>query len=523
LKVETVTQDDYQVKLTVTIEPDQLDDAKQRAAKKISRSRKIPGFRPGKAPYPVVARTVGDATLVEEAIEILVDEVYPEALDQAGVDPYGPGVLNNVESMDPPIFEFIVPLAPSVVLGDYHGIRIPYETPATSKEEISNVLEELREGQAIVEPMDQPSQPGDVVYLTLQGEAPNPADPEQKDTLVADRKMNILIQASDDDFNPDEWPFPGFNQELVSVTSGNTRTIEYEYPDEERFGIFRNRPLTFTASIEEVFSRELPELDDEFAQSLGEYESLDALEEYVATSLQESATRNYDEEYNQKVLDQVVELSEINFPPQMLEHELEHMVERLENQLSGMGMDLAVYLKTRQLTREGLENEMKPEAELMIKRSLALLEILKVEEIQIDRVEIQEDLERTMDVLSQSVVDQKGRQSPTVSRERVENQLINRRLEAAAFNRLKSIASAEIDTPAPSKDAEAEESVDESGDQPEATSRPAKKKQPSKKKAAGTKPAKTESAKSRTKSKKAKKPIIENPEGVNLGKEEENG
>ena len=117
LKIETNYLEDHQAQLKVEFDAEQLNDAKQRAARKIARQTKIPGFRPGKAPYGIVLRTVGEAAILEEAMEILIDDQYPKIIEESKIKPYGPGQLENVVSFDPPIFEFKVPLDAEVTLG----------------------------------------------------------------------------------------------------------------------------------------------------------------------------------------------------------------------------------------------------------------------------------------------------------------------------------------------------------------------------------------------------------------------
>ncbi len=124
MKIDTVQQDDHQIKLTVEVEPETLEGAKKKAGKKISGKVKVPGFRPGKAPYSVVLRQVGEAAILEEALDILLQDIYPSIIEEAKIEPYGPGSLQNVVTMEPPTFEFMVPLAPEVELGDYRALRM---------------------------------------------------------------------------------------------------------------------------------------------------------------------------------------------------------------------------------------------------------------------------------------------------------------------------------------------------------------------------------------------------------------
>jgi trigger factor len=141
LKIETHLLDDHQVKVLVEFEEELLEQAKHRAARKIAKRTKIPGFRPGKAPYNIVQRHVGDEALVEEGIEILVNDQYPEILKQADIQPYGPGKIENINNLNPVTLEFVIPLVAEVELGDYHSIRFPYEQPIVNEQEIESVIQ----------------------------------------------------------------------------------------------------------------------------------------------------------------------------------------------------------------------------------------------------------------------------------------------------------------------------------------------------------------------------------------------
>ncbi len=142
MKIETTILDDQQARLTVEIESDRLEEAKRQAANKLAKRVKIPGFRPGKAPYPVVLRTIGESAILEEALEILVDRVYPEIIKESEIKPYGPGRLEKIsETTDPLTITFLVPLDAEVVLGDYKSIRKEYQPEPVSDDEIEESLE----------------------------------------------------------------------------------------------------------------------------------------------------------------------------------------------------------------------------------------------------------------------------------------------------------------------------------------------------------------------------------------------
>ena len=139
MKIETQPRDDHQITIIAEFDLETLERFKHRAARKLSNQVRIPGFRPGKAPYDLILRTVGEPAVVEEAVEMLVDDQYPEVLKEASIEPSGSGSLEEVVNLDPPTFKFIVPLRPEVTLGDYRALRKPYSPEAVEDADIDRV------------------------------------------------------------------------------------------------------------------------------------------------------------------------------------------------------------------------------------------------------------------------------------------------------------------------------------------------------------------------------------------------
>ena len=201
MKIETTFQDDHQAKITAEIAPEQFEEFKQRAGRKLAKKVKIPGFRPGKAPYPVIARQLGEGAIVEEALEILVDDMYPKIIEESGIKPYGPGTLENIQSMDPPVLEFVVPLDAEVDLGDYHSLKKDYQLPELDEKEVDSVLNNLRQRQVVLEDVDRPAQDSDLVTVKLSAKRAG-AEEESDGVLIKERSFPILVQSkpsSDDE------------------------------------------------------------------------------------------------------------------------------------------------------------------------------------------------------------------------------------------------------------------------------------------------------------------------------------
>jgi len=405
LKIETEFLDNHQVKIQVEIETAPFDDAKQRAARKISKKTKIPGFRPGKAPYAVIVRHFGEPVIVEEAMELLVDELYPKILKEADITPYGPGTLENL-SLEPPKLDFLIPLSPTVELGDYRSIRIPYDYKDVSENNVDETIADIRERQVILEPVERPAQEGDQVYIRLSGLRLNPKE-DQDTILIKERDASIIIKPETVDET--EFPFSGFSRNLIGLSIGDEKTINYTYPENDRYTDLIGVQAEFYIKVNEIKSRTLPELNDEFAQTLGDFETYEDLRNAVKTNLEEQAKEAFHQTYDDKALTEIVSISTIKYPPQMVEREIDRTIDNLKSRLSQQRMDIDLYLKSRKLDMAGLREEVRPVAETGLKKSLVLMEITDAEKIDVDRDELTAETSRTLDAMSQYLPEHEAR------------------------------------------------------------------------------------------------------------------
>ena len=172
LKIEKIIEENHEAKLVVEVEPEKMDTYKRRAARKISERGKIPGFRPGKAPYHMVVLNYGEQAIMEQAVDAFVDAEYSNILKEAEVEPGDSGTLELIDSLEPPKLTFRVPLAPEVDLGDFRSIRLPYEWSAPAQEEVDKAIEDLRQMYATTENVEREAQEGDYVIVDVKSETP---------------------------------------------------------------------------------------------------------------------------------------------------------------------------------------------------------------------------------------------------------------------------------------------------------------------------------------------------------------
>jgi trigger factor len=442
LKIETVSLDDHQVRLTVEIEADVLESSKRKAAKELAKKVKIPGFRPGKAPYNVIQKHVGDAAIFENAIEIVLEDIYPKVIEEAEIDPYGPGTLEEIKELDPPTFEFLVPLAPVVKLENYWDIRLEYEEKEITEEDVDKVIDSLRDNQAVIEPVDRPAEEGDMVYILLSGVRKGEKD-ENKKVLIEERSYPVIIEKESVD-SSSEYPYPGFSRNLIGMSPDEEKTLEYKFSDDYEFDDLQGVTGEYKLKVEEVKGRKLPDADDEFAKTIGEYEDIEGLRAEISKSLEERAEREQNSDYEDKIIDKLLESAEIKHPPQMLEHEIDYSIQDLERQLATQGMDMEIYLKSRDIDMEALREEVKPNAKVRMLRALLISEIASQEEITLTQEEIEEKTKQTLNEIQQYYPEteaQKFTRGDVFSRlvnRIVSDEIINRTLE-----RLRLIAKGE--------------------------------------------------------------------------------
>lgn len=420
MKIEKEFRDDHQVKLTVEVESERLEEMKRRAAAKISRKVKLPGFRPGKAPYAVIVRQVGEASIIEEAIESLVEEIYPQVIKEAEIKAFGPGQLENVASMEPLILEFLIPLEAEVVLGDYHSIQKPYEPGEVTEEEIQDVIRDIRDRQAVIEPVERPVQAGDLVSVLISSSRLNPEE-GQDPVVMRERSYPIIIPA-EGETPADEWPFPGFSDHLIGLARGDEKDLEFTYPEDSAMESLRGISVVFHLKVENVKARTLPDVDDELARSLGEFETLEEMQEQIRESLEKERIQGYNQDYDDEIINQAVEMSVFKYPPQMLEQEIDEVIHNLEHRLEHQNMTLDLYLKSRSLEMDAFREEIKPIAEKRLKHSLFLVEFGKTEEIKIEPEELEKEAVGALNYLQQTMDEKEARK---LSDRMVQSNIIN--------------------------------------------------------------------------------------------------
>ena len=434
MKIETQDRDDNQITVEVELDDTKLEGARRVAARKISQRMKIPGFRPGKAPYEVVVRNVGESSITEDAIELLVDEIYPKILDETGIKPAAPGTLEEVIAIDPPKFKFLIPLIPSVDLGDYQSIRLDYKWTPPTEDKVDEAIEELRRMYSSTEVVNRPVQFGDFIMVDLKGMV--------GDNVISEKKGHPIF--INPDLKEDEWPFNGFGGKLIDMINGQEKKIKHKFSKDSTVEDFAGKEVEFIVKVTTVRGMILPDLNDEFAARVGKFDNVQSMRDAIRTNLTNQSKVEYDDEYFEKLIDTIKQQSLIKYPPQVLDHEKEHVLNDLERRLSDQNLEMDVYLKMREIDKDKfMEEEVVPVAVKRLERALIMDQIAKMEKIELSEEDLTSAFQQTLFEVQNDDQFQKLVKKNKPSQQLMESlaqESANRAMVAKTLEHLKTIA-----------------------------------------------------------------------------------
>ncbi|MDZ7844525.1 MAG: trigger factor [Anaerolineales bacterium] len=397
MKIEKKVLDDHQLELVVETDQDSFDKAKYLAAKELSKDKKIPGYRPGKAPYKLIVNHFGEGAIIDQALENYLDEIYPQILDEVEQEPYGPGQLKEVTSLEPPVFEFVIPLQPEVDLGKYQDIRIAYESSEVTDSDVDEVVKQIVSQQAVIEEVDHPAEETNIVDTSLSGRLAE-AEPDDEDAqIMINQPLPVMVKTTEED-DSKEWPFPGFSRQLLGASPGDFLELTYTHDDREDISEeIRGKEVLYTVNIEGIRERVLPEVNDELVKEISEFETVEQLLEEIRTDLEAKSLQDDNNEYLNQIFDEILNDATVKFPPQMLENEVNGEIQELGQRLQSQGMELEMYLEMQEMSEDDLRDQIRPQAKKRIERGLILGKIADSEDLDIKPEEITGQYQQILD------------------------------------------------------------------------------------------------------------------------------
>ena len=368
---------DGQTTLHVELEDSDLDPYLDRGYRSVSQRVVIPGFRKGKAPRRIVEGFMGRESLLTEVLENLVSEVTDRAIKEQDLNAVGLPKIDDLE-LDPVQFTATVPLRPDVQLGDYRSIRIDYQQDEITEQDVSDRIDEIRESLGTWEPVERAPQLGDLITIDFSGSA--------GDDHTWDREDTTFYMNQDGTF-----PVPGFSEKLVGAEVGNTLEFSVDLPEDFEVASIAGKEATFSVTVKDVKGRALPELNDEFAQSLPDgFEDLNALRTAVEEVLTQSTENQTDQRYEADVIEALLAEAEIQIPPILLEREADHIVGDQLNFLERANIRRDDYLRSIGSTEEEVRQQAEEEADQRLRRNFAIGEVTDLEGVEASDEEIDE-------------------------------------------------------------------------------------------------------------------------------------
>ena len=387
MKVTRDNSSPIEVTLTVELATEDENPFIDRSYRRVVSRLNIPGFRRGRAPRHIVESMMGRTALLQEALEFMVPETLDKVLQDEEVSAFGEPSI-EVTELEPVSFTATVPLEPTVDLGDYREIRVETEPVAVTDEDVDGVLDRVRDEQAVWEPVERAAEYGDRLNLNVLGTMDEETVVEDEDVEYIPNEENVL-------------PFPGFAPNLVGLSEDDesefTVTVPEDYPREQYAG----KDIEFKVSVLSVKEKALPELDDEFAKSVGDgFDDLEALRSNVRESLTSQAENAARNDLEQKSLEALCDVAVVNASPLLYERELEAMQADRERMLRQQGLDLPTYLRFMGKSADEFLDEMRPNAERRLVSALVMRKLAEVEEIEISDEDVQSETDRLLGLSS---------------------------------------------------------------------------------------------------------------------------
>ena len=378
-----ITQDDIeqcQTVLHIELDEEDIDPYLNKAYKKVVSRVNIPGFRKGKAPRSIIEQYFGKESLINEELDSMLPELTSKAISQQELDIVGMPSI-SLEKMDPISFSATVPLTPTIDLGDYSSIRVKRKSTRITKKVIDERIEQLRTSVAAWEPADRKIQTGDMVSANIVGVHNN-------DEVINEPDGVYLVSEEI------ERPFPGFANKLIGLESDTPSTFELDIPKDFNDEKLAGNTISFNVTVKDIKERILPEVTDEFAQSLGaEYEDLDSLKSEIRKSLKSEAEAEAIRDFRENIISELIDNATIELPPLLVQLESEHMVNEQERMVQQANMVLDDYLQSIGTTREQLIEESRTEAVNRLNRSFILSKLADIEEVEVSNEEIETRIE----------------------------------------------------------------------------------------------------------------------------------
>ncbi len=378
-------------KLVISVEKNEFEPAIEKSYRKNAGKFNVQGFRKGKAPRRIIERIYGESAFYEDAINIAFPDVYSAAIKEAGISPVDqPDLELNEINSEGFTFTATVTTRPEVKLSQYKELSAEMPKVEVSDEDVEKELENRRHRCARLEKVDRPAKKGDTIVIDFEGFVDGNA-------FDGGKGEQHSLKLGSGQF------IPGFEDQLEGVSAGEEREVKVTFPAEYHANELAGKESVFKVKVHDVKEELLPELDDELAKDISEFETLDALRADIRTKLETARKNNAEEAFEENLIDKLIANMTAEIPECMIEHQLDHIAEDFDYRLRAQGMTLEAYLKMSQMDMESFRKTFRDRAERQVKSSLALEEITKLENFEISAEEIEEEYKKLAEQIKSTV------------------------------------------------------------------------------------------------------------------------
>lgn len=424
MKVSQVNEAQNQVVLNIEVDPPELEEHMDRVYKRAVQRVNIRGFRKGKAPRSILELQVGRDNMLEEAYETLLPQMTAKAIEEKNLDVVATPRVQITQN-DPLTIEATVAVRPSVVLGDYASFRLETEQVEVTSEAVEDVVNSLLQEAGTWEPVERSVELGDMITMEVHGLV-------EEASIIDDKGVDYIISAESAN------PIPGFADQLLGINRGDVREFTLPFPDDYPQPEFAGKDCNFTVTLEEVKERKLPELDDEFVQTLKieEVESVPQLMDKLRSDILKHNQQISDQNYQEKVVQALIDGAQLEIPPLMVDEEVNNYLADQAQAMERQQIKMEDYLNTVGKSVEQLQEEVRPSAVERITRTLTLMALREQEAIDVSPEEIEEELDSILGQTSAEAESLRQMLSSDNGKSSIANALLNRK----TLERLTSIA-----------------------------------------------------------------------------------
>ena len=388
MSVQVENLEKNMAKLTIEVPAEELEKALEKAYQKQKSRINVPGFRKGKVPRQLIEKMYGPEIFYDDAANALIPEAYSKAYDESGLEIVSQPKIDvtQIEKGKPFIFTAEVAVKPEVTLGDYKGVEVPKtEITVTDEDVEAELKKEQEKNSRTISVEDRAAQLNDIVTIDFEGSVDGvPFDGGQATEYPLTLGSNTFI--------------PGFEDQLVGANTGDHVEVKVTFPEEYQAKELAGKEAIFKCAVKKIEAKELPELDDDFAQDVSDFDTLAEYKEDLKKTISVRKENEAKAKKEDEAIAKIVETSKMDIPEAMINTQVNRMVEDFAQRLQQQGLSIDQYFQYTGMTADKIVEEMKPEAVKRIQTRLVLEAVAKAEDIQVSDEEFDAELQKMADM-----------------------------------------------------------------------------------------------------------------------------